>query len=134
MTPHDDIAGLIQTAIDASKNAYVVYSGYAVGAALVAADGRVFTGCNVENAAYPAGVCAERTALVKAVSEGCREFVAVIVVTRGGGAPCGICRQALAEFAPDLRVVIADMDGRVHHDTTLRHLLPLSFGPADLEG
>ncbi len=123
---------LIGQAIAASTYAYTPYSNYPVGAALLTSDGRVYTGCNVENAAYPAGICAERNALFKAVSEGIRTFSAIAVVTRGGGSPCGICRQAMAEFAPDLRVIIADLDGNIHHDTTLGVLLPLSFGPTDL--
>lgn len=129
----DDVRTLIQAAISASTRAYAPYSNYAVGAALRAADGTVFTGCNVENAAYPACICAERTALVKAVSEGERRFDMLAVVTRNGGSPCGVCRQMLYEFAPDLRVIIADLDGRVHHDVSLSDLLSLGFSPAKLD-
>ncbi len=128
-----DIEALVQAAIQAREHAYVPYSNYAVGAALRTPDGTVFTGCNVENSAYPACICGERTALVKAVSEGHRKFEALAVATRNGGAPCGHCRQMLYEFAPDLRVIIADFDGMIYHDITLRELLPLGFGPDGIE-
>ena len=127
-----DIAELITAAIEASQHAYAPYSNYVVGAALRAADGMVYGGCNVENASYPATICAERTALVKAVSEGQREFDAIAVVTRNGGSPCGICRQMLYEFAPDLRVIIANLEGEILHDMPLHDLLSLGFGPRSL--
>jgi len=114
----NDLENLIQRALAASENAYIPYSNYRVGAALLTADGVVYTGCNVENASYPATICAERTALV--------------VVTSNNGTPCGICRQMLFEFAPDLNVIIADFDGNVHHEATLRDLLPHGFGPSKL--
>lgn len=128
----DDVHALVQAAISASGRAYAPYSSYPVGAALRAADGTIYTGCNVENAAYPACICAERTALVKAVSEGERRFDMLAVVTRNAGSPCGVCRQMLYEFAPHLRVIIADLDGRVHHDVSLSDLLALGFSPARL--
>lgn len=127
-----DLSALIEQAIDAAQKAYVPYSHYHVGAALRTNDGTVFTGCNVENAAYPSGICAERTALVKAVSEGYRLFDTLILATVAGGSPCGQCRQMLYEFAPDLRVVMVDFDGAVHHDMALSALLPLGFGPDSL--
>lgn len=127
-----DLSALIEQAITAAQKAYVPYSHYHVGAALRTNDGTVFTGCNVENAAYPSGICAERTALVKAVSEGYRLFDTVVVASVSGGSPCGQCRQMLYEFAPDLRVVLVDFDGKVHHDLTLNALLPLGFGPDSL--
>lgn len=129
---HNDLAGLIQTAIDARQKAYAPYSNFKVGAVLVAESGVIYTGCNVENAAYPATICAERTALVKAISEGDRRFDVMIVVTETAGTPCGVCRQMLYEFAPELRVVIADHQGNIRQDTTLRALLPDGFGPNDL--
>ena len=92
---------LIQIANEARKNAYVPYSRYRVGAALRSKSGRIFTGVNVENAAYTVGICGERTAIFKAVSEGEREFDAIAVVTDNGGSPCGACRQVLAEFGLD---------------------------------
>ncbi|MGB1287051.1 MAG: cytidine deaminase, partial [Aggregatilineales bacterium] len=114
------------------ENAYAPYSNFKVGAALRSASGKVYSGCNVENASYPAGICAERTALVKAISEGQRTFSMIAIVTANGGSPCGICRQMLYEFAPELRVILADMTGTIHHESTLSALLPLGFGPASL--
>jgi cytidine deaminase len=124
---------LVRAAVAAAQHAYVPYSHYPVGAALRAADGTLFTGCNVENAAYPATICAERTALVKAVSEGQRQFEAIAIVTNTGGFPCGICRQVLYEFAPNLRVIIATPDGVVQHELSLSDLLPHGFGAAELQ-
>jgi cytidine deaminase len=131
--PQTDVTALIQAAIASTQHAYVPYSHYPVGAALRALDGTVYTGCNVENAAYPSSICAERTALVKAVSEGRRQFDVIAVVTRNGGSPCGTCRQMLFEFAPDLQVVIADMDGHIHAQHRLHELLLLGFGPSKLD-
>jgi cytidine deaminase len=124
---------LMHIAIEASENAYIPYSEYPVGAALRAVDGTIFTGCNIENAAYPATICAERVALVKAVSEGRRAFDLLVVVTRDGGSPCGTCRQMLYEFAPDLRVVFGAMNGQVVFDGPLSDLLPYGFGPSNLD-
>jgi cytidine deaminase len=86
----------------------------------------------VENASYPVTICAERTALVKAVSEGRREFDLIVVVTRNGGTPCGMCRQMLYEFAPNLRLITADLNGRMIADYRLSDLLPDGFGPGSL--
>ena len=124
---------LVQAALAAQKNAYAPYSRYPVGAALLTETGRTVTGVNVENAAYPTGMCAERTAVFKAVSEGERRFRAVAVVTRNGGTPCGACRQVLSEFGLDTAVLIADESGRIREETTVRALLPASFGPGDLD-
>ena len=126
---------LVERAIEMLDRAYCPYSGFAVGAALLCADGSVFTGCNVENAAYGFTICAERTALVKAVSEGHREnWVALAVAGRGEDWcwPCGSCRQMLYEFAPSLRVLVARGDGQFV-TTTLDQLLPQGFGPKSLE-
>ncbi len=112
-----------------THNAYVPYSHYPVGAALRATDGTVYSGCNVENAAYPATICGERTALVKAVSEGRRDFDIIVVVTKNAGSPCGTCRQMLYEFSPNLRVILADLEGHITSDTILSTLLPDGFGP-----
>lgn len=120
---------LLESAIAASRNAYIPYSNYPVGAALRALDGTVYGGCNIENASFPVTICAERTALVKAVSEGQRQFDLLVVVTKNAGSPCGMCRQMLYEFAPDLRVILADLDGHIASDTHLRALLPDGFGP-----
>lgn len=130
--PASDLQSLYETAIAATKNAYIPYSHYPVGAALRALDGTVFTGCNIENSSYGVTICAERTALVKAISEGYREFDAIVVATPNGGSPCGICRQALFEFAPQLRVVMIDLDGKLHAEHTLSDLLLGGFGPSSL--
>jgi len=122
---------LIALAAEARRNAYAPYSHYSVGAALLTASGRVYSGCNVENASYGLAICAERTAAVKAISEGEREFVAIAVVTENGGTPCGACRQVLNEFGPDMRVLIADATGN-YQALGLSELLPASFGPAQL--
>lgn len=125
---------LIEAAIASSRQAYVPYSQFPVGAALLAADGRIYGGCNVENAAYPSTICAERTALVKAVSEGERDFRAIAVVTRSGGSPCGSCRQMLYEFSPGMRVLVATLDGEICYEVALLDLLPRGFGPNELDG
>jgi cytidine deaminase len=127
-----DYTDLVARAIAARRNAYAPYSGFHVGAALLARSGRVYTGCNIENVAW-ATVCAERTALFKAVSEGEREFDAIAVVTHTGITPCGVCRQVMMEFAPDLEIIIADTTGN-HRLTTLRALLPDAFTPGHLRG
>jgi cytidine deaminase len=123
---------LIEQAMSARQNAYVPYSGYPVGAALLTAAGDVFTGCNIEIASYGATVCGERTAAFKAVSEGEREFQAIAVVTSNGAAPCGICRQVLYEFGPHMTVITADADGVITWEGSLADLLPLGFGPKEL--
>ncbi len=123
---------LIQAASNVRRWAYVPYSHYAVGAALLTASGRVYDGVNVENAAYPVTICAERVAVFKAISEGEREFTAIAVVTDNGGTPCGSCRQVLAEFGLDTRVLIVDKDGRLLQEATVKDLLPGAFGPQDL--
>ena len=122
----------ITQAIEARKRAYTPYSHYKVGAALLGKSGKVYLGCNVENASYGHTVCAERTAVLKAVSEGEREFEAIAVVTRNGGSPCGACRQVMAEFAPELTIYIADKNGE-YRTTTLSDLLPDMFTPKHLE-
>ncbi len=123
---------LVARASEARQNAYAPYSNYRVGAALLAESGEIYTGVNVENAVYPTGTCAERTAIFKAVSEGERTFTAIAVVTENGGTPCGSCRQMLAEFGLDTLVLIADAGGRVVSETNVRALLPQAFGAADL--
>jgi len=126
--------GLIDLAIEARRRAYAPYSNYGVGAALRTKSGRIFTGCNVENAAYPTGMCAERVAVFKAVSEGEREFEVLAVVTSNGGSPCGSCRQVLAEFGLDTTVLIADGQGRLIQETSVAGLLPGAFTPEHLKG
>lgn len=126
------IHNLLKAARDAAEHAYVPYSHYPVGAALLGSNGVIYTGCNVENAAFPATICGERTALVKAVSDGQQEFTAIAVVTQNGGSPCGVCRQMLFEFAPELRVITANMDLDVVIDSRLDELLLYGFGPKSL--
>lgn len=126
-------AELVRKAVEARDRAYAPYSGFAVGAALLSQDGRIFSGCNVENASYGLTVCAERVALFKAVSEGAREFVALAVACgQGPCAPCGACRQVLYEFAPELLVIMADGKGKTWCTARLSELLPHGFGPRDL--
>lgn len=124
---------LVKRAIEAQRRAYAPYSNYPVGAALLGTDGRIFSGCNVENASTPAGICAERTAVVKAVSDGTRSFSAIAVVTRDGGSPCGICRQVLSEFAPTMLIIVANGAGDIQYTHTLDELLPRAFSPANLD-
>lgn len=128
---------LMELAVQARKNAYAPYSDFRVGAALVGASGKIYTGCNIENAGYSPTNCAERTALFKAVSEGEQSFSAIAVVGGKGEpladfcAPCGVCRQALAEFCDkDFRVLLGTPENvRIY---TLAQLLPFSFGKSDL--
>ena len=123
---------LIDMATTARQRAYVPYSNYPVGAALRTKTGRVFTGVNVENAAYPQTLCAERVAIFKAVSEGEKEFEVIAVVTNNGGSPCGGCRQVMAEFGLDTIILMADGSGKLVKETTVRELLPDAFTPEKL--
>jgi len=123
---------LIQAAIEARQWAYAPYSHYPVGAALLTASGLTYDGANIENAAFPVTICAERVAVFKAVSEGERDFVALAVVTANGGSPCGSCRQVLAEFGLDTTVLIANTEGQVTQETTVGGLLPGAFTPSSL--
>ena len=123
---------LIDLANEARKLAYVPYSNYPVGAALRTKSGRTFTGVNVENAAYPQTMCAERVAIFKAVSDGETEFEAISVVTNNGGSPCGGCRQVMAEFGLDTIVLIADGNGNLKKEMTVAELLPEAFTPKHL--
>ena len=125
-------ADLLKRAIEAREYAYAPYSNYRVGAALLTQSGKIYTGCNIENAAYSPSNCAERTAIFKAVSEGERDFQAIAVVTINGGTPCGVCRQVIREFAPDLIVIIGNLKGE-YQVLALPDLLPQSFGPENLE-
>lgn len=125
---------LRDAALAAREQAYAPYSRFRVGAALLCDDGTMVRGCNVENASYPAGLCAERVALGAAVASGRRRFVAIAIATDGGdpAPPCGICRQVLAEFAPDLRVLSITAAG-ASREWQMRELLPAPFTPAWLE-
>lgn len=129
--PADQWDDLLAEAIEAREFAYAPYSNYKVGAALSTRGGRIYRGCNIENAAYSPSTCAERTAIFKAITEGVREFEAIAVVTSDGGAPCGVCRQVMREFAPNLTVIIGDLAGN-YQVYRLPELLPDSFGPENL--
>ena len=123
---------LVKAAAEARQLAYAPYSNYRVGAALLDKEGRIYTGVNVENAAYPTSICAERSAVFSAVSSGARQFNAIAVVTRNAGTPCGSCRQVLSEFGLDILVLVADEQAEIVQSLTVRDLLPHSFGPGDL--
>ena len=123
---------LISLANQVRSNAYTPYSNYKVGAALLTKSGKIFTGVNVENAAYPATICAERAAVFNAVSAGEREFEAIAVVTRNGGTPCGSCIQVLSEFGLDIEVLLADENENLLQKSTIEDLLPGAFLRRDL--
>lgn len=124
---------LIETARHYLKNSYSPYSNYPVGAAVLAEDGLIYGGTNIENSAHPSGLCAERVAINKAISEGNRKILAVAVVTRNAGAPCGACRQVMREFASlDMPVILTTIEDGFEEEFTLGELLPRSFGPDDL--
>jgi len=125
----EDYKQLIELASEARRHAYAPYSKYPVGAALRTKTGRVYTGVNVENAAYPTGICAERVAVFKAISEGEHNFEIMALVTDNGGSPCGACRQVLSEFGLDTIVLIADGKGKLFQETTVGNLLPEAFLP-----
>jgi len=124
---------LCAKAQEMTKMAYAPYSNFRVGAALECSDGTVFTGCNIENAAYGPTNCAERTAVFKAVSEGYRSFmrIAIAAETEQFCAPCGVCRQVLQEFAPEIEVILVNKNGETV-ELTLPQLLPYSFGSANI--
>ena len=133
-------AELIRTALKMRKKSYVPYSGFAVGAGLLAGSGEIYGGCNIENAAYTPTNCAERTAFFRAVSEGEREFSAIAIAGGPAGqepadycAPCGVCRQVMMEFCDPETFQVILATGKDHYDVfTLKELLPLGFGPANL--
>jgi cytidine deaminase len=127
----DQWTELFREAVEARENSYSPYSHYKVGAALLTQKGNIYKGCNIENAGYTPSVCAERTAIFKAVSEGERDFVAIAVATSNGGAPCGVCRQVIREFAPELIVIFGNLEGE-YQVLALADLLPHSFGPENL--
>ena len=124
---------LIDAALKARKSSYSPYSSYSVGAALLTESGEIYTGTNIENAAYPMSICAERVAAFKAISTEDRDFKAIAVVTRDGGFPCGACRQVLSEFGLGVEVIIADNQGIILEESTVSDLLPGAFGPSNLK-
>ena len=128
----DDLGAVVEAADRAFDRAYAPYSRYQVGAAVLADDGRIFSGANVENAVYPLTICAERVAIASAVAAGVRRIAAVAVVTANGGTPCGSCRQVMREFGTEtMPVVIVGRDGSLR-TRTLGELLPDSFSAVDL--
>ena len=129
---NEERQALIDLANTARQRAYVPYSNYPVGSALRTKTGRIYTGVNVENAAYPQTMCAERVAIFKAISDGEKEFEVISVVTDNGGSPCGGCRQVMAEFALDMIVLMADGNGKLIKETTVKELLPEAFTPEHL--
>ncbi len=124
---------LIHQAAMAAKNAYAPYSHYHVGAAILTTSGEIYSGCNIENASYSATICAERAAVFKAVSEKQKDWVAMAIVTKDGGSPCGCCRQVINEFNPTLPLFIANEKEELVRETPLSALLTHAFGPANLE-
>ncbi|MFH2102402.1 MAG: cytidine deaminase [Chloroflexota bacterium] len=129
----EDRRMLIELAGEARRKAYAPYSKYPVGSAVLTKSGKFYTGCNIENAAHPTGMCAERVAIFKAVSDGEREFEAAIVLTSNGGSPCGGCRQVMAEFGLDTIVLIANEAGVLLSESSVAELLPGAFTPQKLE-
>ena len=125
---------LLHAAMRARKNTYAPYSKFKVGAAIETIDGRIFTGCNIENASYGLAICAERVAVFKAVSEGVKKFKRIVIVTgvKKPTPPCGMCRQVLFEFNPNLEIIIANTNGKVIK-TKLSKLFPYAFGPKNLK-
>ncbi len=123
---------LIKSALGARSRAYAPYSEYLVGAALLTSSGKLYDGVNIENAAYPTSICAERVAVFKAVSEGEKKFDAIAVASNRGGTPCGSCRQVLSEFGSETKVLIVNEVGKIIQESTVAELLPGSFGPENL--
>jgi cytidine deaminase len=128
-----DLEELVALARQVRRNAYAPYSHYAVGAAVLAESGKMYGGCNIENAAYPSGLCAERVAIFKAASEGERKITAMVVVTSNLGSPCGACRQVLSEFATDSTVILfASARGKRRRKFSMEQILPARFGAKKL--
>lgn len=129
-----EVKGLIKKALEVQKKAYVPYSGFHVGAAVLTDDGKIYTGCNIEIASYSPTICAERTAIFKAVSEGSKNIKAIAVVGDANPTfPCGVCRQVIREFGKDAIIIIASSEDD-YKEYTMEDLLPHSFGPEDLTG
>jgi len=131
----EEILQLIEKAKLVREKAYAPYSNYKVGACVVTSMGKIFSGCNVENASFGGAICAERVAITKAVSEGEKSFKAIVVVSQSAGksktAPCGFCRQFIHEFAPEAEVITSDLEGN-YQIFSMENLLPHAFGPKNL--
>lgn len=125
---------LVRAAIEARERAYCPYSRFAVGSAVEGGSGRIYTGCNVENASYGLTICAERVAIFKAAAAGERKILAIAIVLSGKepGSPCGACRQVIYEFGPKAKIVMANLKGRTKIQT-ITQILPLAFGPENLK-
>ena len=136
MIEQDVLNELLDKAEEARSHSYSPYSGYSVGAALLTKDGKIYLGCNVENASYTPTICAERNAFFKAVFDGIRDFSAIAVIGSGESPafPCGVCRQVMAEFCErNFIIVTSNIDKTIVVRNTLNELLPNSFGPKDLK-
>lgn len=128
-----DTKALIEKAIKAREKAYAPYSNFKVGASLLTKDGKIYTGCNIESASYTSTICAERTAISKAVSEGDMNFEAIAIVGSSDFTfPCGVCRQVIREFSKDIKIIVAN-NTEEYKTFSLEELLPHSFGPDDLK-
>lgn len=128
-----DIKMLVKKALEAKEKAYAPYSGFRVGAALIAGSGNVYTGCNIECSSYSPTICAERTAISKAVSEGERQIMAIAITGDSEWTyPCGVCRQVIREFGKDAKVIVVKSEDE-YKEYSLEELLPHSFGPEDLK-
>ena len=130
--PQKTVDELVKKATDALAYSYCPYSNYQVGAAVLTESGNIYTGCNVENATYTPTICAERVAIVKAVSSGDRKIVAVAFVLGENGSPCGVCRQTMNEFNPQTYLFFATREGVLKKEWRLDELLPHGFGPSNL--
>ena len=133
MWNEDQRKKLIEKALETRHQAYAPYSNYNVGAALLTTSGKIYQGVNVENAAYPTSMCAERVAVFNAVTNGERQYIAIAVATTNGGTPCGACRQVLSEFGLDIIVIVVDEDGIIIQEAPVKYFLPGAFTPSDLD-
>ncbi len=124
---------LMAAAREARLHAYAPYSNFRVGAAVLTESGRIYPGCNVENASYGLSICAERAAVFRAVTEGETRLSALALCLKGVGSPCGACRQVIHEFGPGIPILICDPEGNLISETTLDRLLPDAFGPDNLD-
>ncbi len=129
----EKVKELIQIAQEIREKAYAPYSNYTVGTALLTKNGKIYTGVNIENASYPLSICAERTAMFKAISEGERDFDTIVIATKNGGSPCGACRQVMIEFAPEMTVITTDELGNISMLASVNEILPGAFNSKKLK-